>query len=97
MVKQKEGEWSVFGKMSVERYSFYETIDSVGVSCIWIAILRSRSRMIEDQVYKQIINITDPVHLFQPHVSLISLLVTALESGEVVANPPSKVIDEIKV
>ena len=80
----------------MERYSFYEAIDSVGGSWIWSAILRSRSRMIEDHVYKQTINITDPVHLFQPHVSLISILVTALESGEVVANPSNKVSMKIR-
>ena len=90
MVKQEEDEWGVFGKMSVERYSFYGAIRAVVVSCIEIAMLRSRSRMVEDQGYKQTVNVTDPVHLSQPHVSLFPLPVTALESGEVVANPSSK-------
>ena len=96
MVKQEEDEWCVFGKMSVERYSFYGAIEAIVVSCITIAMLRSTSRMVEDQGYKQTVNL-DPVHLLQPPVSLIPLSVTALESGEVVANPSSKIIDENKV
>ena len=34
MVKQEEDEWGVFGKMSVERYSFYGAIEAIVVSCI---------------------------------------------------------------
>ena len=49
MVKRVECEWRVFGKMSMERYSFYGAIEAVEVSCIEIATLRSRSRMVEDQ------------------------------------------------
>ena len=53
MVKQEEDEWGVFGKMSVERYSFYGAIDAIVVSCITIAMLRSTSRMVADsQLYR---------------------------------------------
>ena len=48
MVQQEEDEWGVLGKMSVERYSFYGAIGAVAISCIGIAMLRSRSRMVED-------------------------------------------------
>ena len=92
MVKQEEDEWGVFGKKSVERYSFYGAIEAIVVSCIEVAMLKSRSRMIEDQGYKQTVNFTDSVHLFQPHVSLIPLPVTAFESGD-----SSQSINENKV
>ena len=37
------------------------------------------------------------LHFFNPHVSLIAIPVTALESGKVVANPSCKSIHENKV
>ena len=53
MVKQDEDGWGVFGKMSVERLSFYGWIEAIVVSCVGIAMLRSRSRMVEDRLYRQ--------------------------------------------